>query len=78
MLGKEDFFEGEPGSRGKLTDEIGALYPDLPNARWVALRLLDGDRNIIQAVENGELGALHRQSTAFEGQTLDLGMEMAG
>ena len=30
------------------------LYPDLPNPRWVALRLLDGDPRIIAAVRNGE------------------------
>ena len=62
----------------QLTEKIGTLYPDLPNAQWVALRLLDGDRKIIQAVESGELGALHRQATSAEGQMLDLGMEMAG
>jgi len=41
-----------------LTRQIQALYPDLPNARWVALRLLDGDENIIDALRNGELGVL--------------------
>jgi len=42
----------------KLTTEIKAIYPSLPNARWVALRLLDGDPRIIEAVRNGELGNL--------------------
>ena len=72
---------GSPAVRqavSQLTEKIGALYPDLPNARWVALRLLDGDRNIIQAIENGELSALHRQASSAEGQILDLGMEMTG
>ena len=41
-----------------LVDQIHALYPDLPNARWVALRLLDGDETIIQALRRGELGQL--------------------
>ncbi|HSG15288.1 MAG TPA: FeoB small GTPase domain-containing protein [Anaerolineae bacterium] len=62
----------------QLTDKINTLYPEMPNARWVALRLLDGDRNIIRALENGELGALHGQAQSAEGQMLDLGMEMAG
>ncbi len=34
------------------------LYPDLPNSRWVALRLLDGDEDIIKSLRNGELGQL--------------------
>ena len=32
-------------------------FPDLPNARWVALRLLDGDAAIEEAVRSGTLGA---------------------
>ena len=38
-----------------LAAQIHQLYPNLPNARWVALRLLDGDEEIAQAVRNGEL-----------------------
>ena len=41
-----------------LTGQIEAAFPDVPNAKWVALRLLDGDRRIIEAVKNGELGDL--------------------
>jgi ferrous iron transport protein B len=62
----------------QLTERIAAAYPDLPNARWVALRLLDGDRNIIRAIENGELGNLSQQADGAEDQALDLNMEMAG
>ena len=43
-----------------LVQQLEGLYPGLPNARWVALRLLDGDERIIQAVRNGELGDLSR------------------
>jgi hypothetical protein len=39
-------------------EQIQAAFPQVPNARWVALRLLDGDERIIQAVEAGELGDL--------------------
>ena len=42
-----------------LTPLIEEAFPDLPNAQWVALRLLDGDPSIIRAVESGELGNLH-------------------
>jgi ferrous iron transport protein B len=41
-----------------LVDQLQACYPGLPNARWVALRLLDGDERIIQALVDGELGNL--------------------
>jgi len=37
---------------------IEAAYPDLPNARWVALRLLNADERVLQAVQSGELAAL--------------------
>jgi ferrous iron transport protein B len=42
----------------RLVDQIESAFPQVPNARWVALRLLDGDERIIQAVEDGELGEL--------------------
>ena len=42
----------------RLTAQVNQLYPDLPNARWVALRLLDGDDRIAQALQRGELGDL--------------------
>lgn len=41
-----------------LTPQIEAAFPGLPNTRWVALRLLDGDASITQAVRDGTLGAL--------------------
>jgi ferrous iron transport protein B len=43
-----------------LVPQIEAAFPGLPNARWVALRLLDGDERLIQAVHQGELGDLTR------------------
>jgi ferrous iron transport protein B len=42
----------------QLVSQIEEAYPQVPNARWVALRLLDGDERIIRAVEQGELGDL--------------------
>jgi hypothetical protein len=37
---------------------IRKACPDLPNERWVALRLLNGDERIREAVRSGELGDL--------------------
>jgi ferrous iron transport protein B len=42
----------------KLTGMIESRFPGLTNARWVALRLLEGDRRIIDAIRTGELGSL--------------------
>jgi Fe2+ transport system protein B len=44
----------------ELVEQLEAAYPGLPNARWVALRLLDGDQRIVEAIERGELGDLSR------------------
>jgi GTPase len=41
-----------------LAPQIEAAFPGLPNAHWVALRLIDGDASITQAVRDGTLGAL--------------------
>ena len=41
-----------------LTARIEEAYPELPNARWVALRLLDGDDRVAEALKTGELGAV--------------------
>ena len=43
-----------------LVEKLGAAFPDLPNARWVALRLLEGDARIEEAVRSGELAGLVR------------------
>jgi ferrous iron transport protein B len=42
----------------KLANNLGETFADLPNARWVALRLLEGDESIISAVRNKTLGTL--------------------
>lgn len=41
-----------------LVEQLEQVYPGLPNARWVALRLLDGDERIIEALRKGELSTL--------------------
>ena len=47
----------------ELTEKIHNIFPDLPNARWVAIRLLEGDQTIIDAVKSGEIGQLMITST---------------
>ena len=41
-----------------LTKRLLTVFPRLANARWVALRLLDGDPRIVDAVRSGELATL--------------------
>lgn len=42
----------------ELSGKIAALYPRLPNLRWLAIRILDGDARVQQALLSGELGEL--------------------
>jgi ferrous iron transport protein B len=56
-----------------LAEQLRGEFDDLPNARWVALRLLEGDENIINAGRKPErLGRLkkpelsHRSSNRGE------------
>lgn len=39
----------------KLSTEIEKQFPKIPNSRWIAFRLLEGDSRIINAMQNGEL-----------------------
>jgi len=43
-----------------LTPVIGEVYPTVPNPRWIALRLLNADDAVQEAVRTGELGQLGR------------------
>ncbi len=47
---------------GKLIPAIQEQFPDISNARWIALRLLEGDKEVIDAVENGTLGKLETEA----------------
>jgi ferrous iron transport protein B len=42
----------------RLATQIEKAFPGLPNVRWVALRLLDGDPQIAEAICKGDLGEL--------------------
>jgi len=42
----------------EMTRKVLGIYPGLPNARWVAMRLLEGDHSIIDAVKTGEIESI--------------------
>lgn len=41
-----------------LSRKIEQLYPGTPNARWLAIRLLDGDSRVQEAILSGEISEL--------------------
>lgn len=57
----------------ELQGDLEEMYPDLPNTRWLALRLLDGDERIAGAVESGELMELVQR---FRQEPIDLKKEL--
>jgi Fe2+ transport system protein B len=63
--------ESVPGPMRDAVDTLAARvseeFPGLPNARWVALRLLEGDQRMIDAVRTGELGTLAGLERASRG-----------
>jgi Fe2+ transport system protein B len=59
----------------QLVAQIKAVFPELPNARWVALRLLDGDERIIEAIRKGELGNISHGASDNPGRNLELRLE---
>ena len=81
ISGKPHRLQNEPPELkqavAQLVDQIEALYPGVPNARWVALRLLDGDEEISEALRKGELGDLSRGNQAQQAPDLDLKLEAA-
>jgi ferrous iron transport protein B len=42
----------------ELVPLIEAVAPGVPNAQWIAIRLLDGDARVQDALSSGELAAL--------------------
>ena len=49
----------------ELVPMIEQIAPGIPNARWLAIRLLDGDAKVQQALVSGDLGQLvQRQGQA--------------
>lgn len=46
------------GALDELVPMIESVYPDVPNPRWVAMRLLDGDYSVRRALLDGRIGEL--------------------
>lgn len=42
----------------ELVPMIESMAPGIPNARWLAIRLLDGDARVQKAITSGELGGI--------------------
>jgi ferrous iron transport protein B len=62
----------------ELVPGIERLAPGLPNARWVAMRLLDGDMRVRQALLNGELTRIaERQREAVQRFSRKMALEGA-
>ncbi|HUS94426.1 MAG TPA: FeoB small GTPase domain-containing protein [Patescibacteria group bacterium] len=71
---------GSPAVQGAidtLSAQIKTLYPALPNARWLAMRLLDGDQRVVQAIRSGEMQANVENGPQNEGQDLNINLGMA-
>jgi ferrous iron transport protein B len=60
-----------------LIEQLNQAYPGLPNARWVALRLLDGDESMIEAILKGDLGDLAPQIQGVRPIKPDLKLEVS-
>jgi ferrous iron transport protein B len=52
----------------QLSDQIHSLYPEIPNSRWLAIRLLDGDARVQEALVSGELAETYRRQQQAEVQ----------
>ncbi len=54
-----------------LSKKISEVYPQVTNVRWIALRLLEGDQSIIDAVKSGDLGTIKEIKHEIDGQSLE-------
>jgi len=50
----------------ELVAKLKSAFPQLPNPRWVAMRLLGGDDSITEALRRGELGVTRESAVAAQ------------
>lgn len=58
--------------KNALTDlqtQIEEEYSGIPNARWIALRLLEGDQKIIDSIKSGEISMLIKSNGNFSNKS---------
>lgn len=48
----------------ELIADLAEAFPNMPHREWVALRLLEGDSRIVEAVASGEIGLLEEDHVA--------------
>lgn len=51
-----------------IASELSQRFPNLPNSRWVAMRILEGDQNIIKSVESGEISKILENQKIYESE----------
>lgn len=56
----ESYHPDVEAATSELMETIEAAFPNVPNARWVAMRLLNADTRVIEAVESGDLGEVEK------------------
>jgi len=39
----------------EISNSVLKIDPDLPNSRWIAIRMIEGDKNLISSLEEGKL-----------------------
>jgi ferrous iron transport protein B len=57
-----------PGQReamDKITAALEETYPNVPHRDWIAMRLLEGDPRIVEAVASGAIGNLEQDHAAM-------------
>jgi ferrous iron transport protein B len=56
------------GALDQLVPVVEDAFPGIPNARWVALRLLNADESVEKAVRHGEIGEIPARSAGGGGR----------
>ncbi len=59
-----------------LEEKLERVFPGVPNLRWVALRLLEGDQSMMEALSRGQLGAYAALPDAEPEEVLALAQEL--
>lgn len=54
----------------ELTGKIEAQFSGVPNPRWLALRIMEGDQRIIEALRDGELEHMENMEQAESGENV--------